>query len=88
MREGETQLADQHAYRKLLTLVHQVRADRLDDIARLAWLGYGEGDLTDNEAQAVAAAIERRRGRTPWERAGARSAEPEFMQRKTRPFIR
>jgi hypothetical protein len=62
---------------------------RLDEIAAALWAAYGAGELSDAEAQALAAAIERRRGRTPWQRAGADS--PMYRRqppRKPGPFIR
>jgi hypothetical protein len=59
-----------------VSLAAQVGKDRLDDVARLAWLGYAEGRLDDSEAQAVAIAVEQRRGRMPWQRAKAECMAP------------
>jgi hypothetical protein len=73
-------------YQKLHALVRGLPLDRLDDVARLAWRGYAEGRLTDGQAQAIALAIEQRRGRAPWQRAKADSIAPP--PRKRLPFIR
>jgi hypothetical protein len=59
---------------------------RLDEVAAMLWATYGAGELSDLEAQALAEAVERRRGRTPWQRAGADS--PMYRRQPPRPHTR
>jgi hypothetical protein len=62
---------------------------RLDEVTAMLWATYGAGELSDLEAQALAEAIERRRGRSPWQRAGADS--PAYRRQpphKPGPFVR
>jgi len=75
------------SYQALLTRAANAYGGDLDDLARLAWRCYADGLLTDTEAQAIANAVEYRRGRPPWQRARAEGVAPP-LPRKPGKFIR
>ena len=64
------------SYQALLARAANAYAADLDDIARLTWACYADGLLSNTEAQAIAQALEYRRGRPPWQRARAESIAP------------
>jgi hypothetical protein len=75
------------SYQTLLARAANANGSDLDDLGRLTWACYAEGLLSDTEAQAIANAIEYRRGRPPWQRARVEGVAPP-LPRKPGAFIR
>lgn len=49
----------------LRVAIDACRRDQLDDFAKLLWRGHGAGEISEDEAEALSAAIEARRDRNP-----------------------
>lgn len=80
-------LQQSHRATLIASLIRMSGRTRLDEIAARIWRAHADGELSDDEAQALARMVENSRGRTPWQRADAEGMDDVEPARR-KPFIR